>query len=421
MKNILIVDDEEAFVESLSTGLVNYAHDFLVLKAHNGKQAIQVLESTPVDLMITDLRMPEMDGFELLAYMSVHFPSIPVIVISAFGSARIKEQLDELGAIKYLSKPIDFLTLADEISKDLEQDDKSGSVRGISLGGFLQLIEVEEKTCLLKIQSDKEQKQGFFYFNKGQLYDAIYDTSKGEDAAMEMIQWDGIEISFMNLPKKKIKKRIDREIMGLLMEAMRRKDESGPPDDNHMTASTSLEFDRDTNEPQPATHEMFVNEIEEINENDFIFDDSTEEESLDQPTSTNTITNIPQADQSTVGYQEKASSDLLQEMLEIAGIEAVLIVAEGGLVVESAGSLASMDLEVIGASVAMVLNGAEKMCTELALKDILALTLESDDALLMCTAIGRAVLVITALNSKTIGMIRNHTKKNIAALAKLYA
>ena len=149
MKNILIVDDEEAFVESLATGLVNYAHDFLVLKAHNGKQAIQVLESTPVDLMITDLRMPEMDGFELLAYMSTHFPSIPVIVISAFGSARIKEQLDELGAIKYLSKPIDFLTLADEISKELEQDDKSGSVKGISLGGFLQLIEVEEKTCLL--------------------------------------------------------------------------------------------------------------------------------------------------------------------------------------------------------------------------------------------------------------------------------
>jgi len=88
-KTVLIVDDETPFILSLTTGLKRYSSEYNILTAENGKIAVEILESTPLDLVVTDLRMPEMDGFELLAYMSTNFPSIPVIVMSAFGTQEI--------------------------------------------------------------------------------------------------------------------------------------------------------------------------------------------------------------------------------------------------------------------------------------------------------------------------------------------
>jgi CheY-like chemotaxis protein len=51
-----------------------------------GKEAVQILDATGVDLVVTDLRMPKMDGFELLAHMSGNYPDIPVIVMTAYGT-----------------------------------------------------------------------------------------------------------------------------------------------------------------------------------------------------------------------------------------------------------------------------------------------------------------------------------------------
>lgn len=89
-KTVLLVDDETPFILSLTTGLDNYRSKYNILTAKNGKHAVRILESSSVDLVVTDLRMPEMDGFELLAHMSAHFPSIPAIVMSAFGTQEIK-------------------------------------------------------------------------------------------------------------------------------------------------------------------------------------------------------------------------------------------------------------------------------------------------------------------------------------------
>ena len=87
-KKVLIVDDETPFILSLTAGLKKYPTEYSILTAENGKEAMEILESTRVDLVVTDLRMPEMDGFELLAFISANFPSIQTIVMSAFGNTR---------------------------------------------------------------------------------------------------------------------------------------------------------------------------------------------------------------------------------------------------------------------------------------------------------------------------------------------
>jgi predicted regulator of Ras-like GTPase activity (Roadblock/LC7/MglB family) len=107
-------------------------------------------------------------------------------------------------------------------------------------------------------------------------------------------------------------------------------------------------------------------------------------------------------------------------MLDIPGANAVVVVGRDGFVIESAGTLGTIDMDTVGASVAMVLNGAESMGNELNLAPFHTVTLEAPDAMIMCTPAGEALLVILAPDSKTLGMIRLQVKKRIPELAQLF-
>jgi len=112
---VLIVDDEEPFVLSLADGLSTYKKYFHVRTAPNGAEAVKILKLSPVDLVITDLSMPKMDGFELLAYMNRNYPKIPVILMTAYGTPKIEEIVGNMGIFRYLEKPLDINAVADNI------------------------------------------------------------------------------------------------------------------------------------------------------------------------------------------------------------------------------------------------------------------------------------------------------------------
>jgi predicted regulator of Ras-like GTPase activity (Roadblock/LC7/MglB family) len=82
---------------------------------------------------------------------------------------------------------------------------------------------MEEKTCLFEVRAPK--KKGLYFFHQGRLHDAVCGTLVGEEAAIEMVMWTRVRLSFKNLPAHKITKRINSELMTILMEAARRKDE----------------------------------------------------------------------------------------------------------------------------------------------------------------------------------------------------
>jgi DNA-binding NtrC family response regulator len=119
---VLIVDDEKDLLSTIEDGLKSYEDRFHVLTAENGKKAVEVLESIQVDLLITDLKMPEMGGLELIAYMTESFPSIPVIVMSAFLTLETREEIESKKSVRFMEKPIDFHELVDAISEGLEYD-----------------------------------------------------------------------------------------------------------------------------------------------------------------------------------------------------------------------------------------------------------------------------------------------------------
>jgi CheY-like chemotaxis protein len=224
MKQVLIVDDEARLLQSIEAGLINYKDNFTVRTALNGKAAVKILKEVEIDLLVTDLRMPEMDGFELLAYISHSHPFMPAIVMTAFATTEIEERVNESGIFKLLEKPIDFDRLAETILESLEQEGKEGSIAGFSLANFLQLLAMEQKTCLLNINSG--DSDGYVYLEQGEIHAAVCGTIKGEEALYLLLASENARITFRKLPKKNIPRMINKPLMSLLMEGMQYMDEA---------------------------------------------------------------------------------------------------------------------------------------------------------------------------------------------------
>jgi DNA-binding NtrC family response regulator len=104
LKRILVVDDEENTRIAL-TRLLN--HDgYEVKTAANGLEALNSLRSSPVELIITDLNMPEMNGLAFLRELNREYPASNVIMITAFGEVESYLEALNLGAFEYLNKPL---------------------------------------------------------------------------------------------------------------------------------------------------------------------------------------------------------------------------------------------------------------------------------------------------------------------------
>ena len=241
MKNILIVDDEETIRLALFEWFATKNFDFEILMAENGKDAVTQLTNNKIDLLVTDLNMPKMDGFELLAYMKNKFASTPVMVMTAFVTPEIRKKVTELGAVQFLEKPLKFDELEEiDFNKILEKP-KSGAgghVSGISLQSFLQLIGMENKTCTLNV--NYKDKTGLIYLKSGELYDAKVDNKEGEEAAYEIATWadDSISIEIENTCPD-IERKINFTIMHLLMEAARMQDELSGGDEEEKDEETT--------------------------------------------------------------------------------------------------------------------------------------------------------------------------------------
>ncbi|KAF0188793.1 MAG: CheY-like receiver AAA-type ATPase and DNA-binding domain-containing response [Desulfobulbaceae bacterium] len=239
MNTVLIVDDDESFLLSLIDGFKSYEDQFGIITAHNGEQAVDILDKQEIHLVLTDLKMPKMDGFALVAHLSSHHPEIPVIVMTAFGTPDIEENLKKIKALQYIEKPIDFNLLVSKILKGLEGRSK-GFITGVSLSSLLQLLQLDKKTCTVTVRSGKHQ--GTLYFRNGDLLDANTDDLSGEDAAFTIISWKNVDIVLDNSCAI-TKPEIHKSLGFILLEGSRRQDEqnASPTTSAPQTAANSLD------------------------------------------------------------------------------------------------------------------------------------------------------------------------------------
>ncbi|WP_303721080.1 response regulator [Malonomonas rubra] len=104
MEHVLIVDDEENARIGLKKLLA--LEGFQVDAVENGFEALEYLANHPVDLVITDINMPEMNGLVFLRELNRSYPTVNVIMVTAYGGVESYLEAMNLGAFEYLNKPV---------------------------------------------------------------------------------------------------------------------------------------------------------------------------------------------------------------------------------------------------------------------------------------------------------------------------
>jgi DNA-binding NtrC family response regulator len=119
---VLMVDDEEDFVKTLAERMKMRDLDTDV--ALNGEQALQFVKDDVPDVMVLDLKMPGIDGMEVLKRVRKAYPQVQVIILTGHGSEKDEAEARRLGAFAYLQKPVDIekliRTLKDAYKKKMQ-------------------------------------------------------------------------------------------------------------------------------------------------------------------------------------------------------------------------------------------------------------------------------------------------------------
>ncbi len=134
-KTILIVDDDLSILEVLEARLGTAG--FAIIKASSGQEALEILRKQKVDLLVSDIKMPEMSGLQLQSKASAMLPKLPIILLTAYGT--IPDAVDAVkgGALDYLTKPFDGKELVNKVISVFQQIEEQTEQQDISDDQFI--------------------------------------------------------------------------------------------------------------------------------------------------------------------------------------------------------------------------------------------------------------------------------------------
>ena len=118
--SILVVDDEDALRTVLSSELES--EGYVVATAADGDDAISVLQGKSFDLVLLDIKMPRVDGFEVLRFIKERYPATKVIMLTGFADLKNAIESKKLGAEDFVSKPYDLVDLLTTIERVLTSE-----------------------------------------------------------------------------------------------------------------------------------------------------------------------------------------------------------------------------------------------------------------------------------------------------------
>ncbi len=257
VKQVLLIDNNQEMLESLKIGLEKFCDHFSVLCAYDGKQAIDFLRREPISVVISDVKMPKMNGLALLSYVTSRYPDIPVITMTAYGHDELEWLARKSGAVAFISKPFSVNQVGNEIMALLQKQSDGGLVRGISVGVFMQLVEMEEMSSTIRVYSDSTGLPGVIFFRQGRLMDARYDIYTGEEAVLKILALEKTRMYIQNECPALVKPKINAGLQAILLEATRLKDEAaaakGVKDQNDDCDEMPMQERKKKAFPQPNT------------------------------------------------------------------------------------------------------------------------------------------------------------------------
>src|SRR3954468_18294096 len=239
-QSLLLVDGDTKSLRVLEVSLKKAG--FNVTTAVNGADALAKVETSAPDLIISDTKMAEMDGFELVERLkqNVDWAAIPFIFLTSQSDVEDKIRGLELGVEDYLTKPIYIKEIVTRVKILLQKKQRvaledgnkresrtkfAGQLVDMAVVDLIQTIEISRKSGVIHFKH-ADGKRAAIYFRNGKVIDAELGRLSGEAAVYRLLVWtDGdFEVEFKNVRRKDV---IELSSQGLLMEGMRRVDEWG--------------------------------------------------------------------------------------------------------------------------------------------------------------------------------------------------
>ncbi len=225
-KKVLVVDDEEDLTWSISKHLVKDKDMYEVICVNNGQEALNLLSQIPIDLVVSDIKMPGISGLDLLVKIKETYQSTKVIIMTAFGSADVQKEATARGSLYYIEKPFEIEELRNLIQNALtEKKGFDGKVTDFQLSDLIQMNVLGRMVTALVVTKDEEK--GIVYFNEGNVVHAECGNLTGDDAFYRIVSWETGKFEFRK-DERPDKETITQGWQSLLLEAMRRKDEVTP-------------------------------------------------------------------------------------------------------------------------------------------------------------------------------------------------
>ncbi len=235
-QHLLLVDGDLKSLRVMEVSLRKAG--FTVTTAVHGRDALERCEADPPDLILSDTKMPEMDGFELCRRLKQdeRFRGTPFIFLTGQKSVEYKVKGLELGVEDYLTKPIYIKEIVTRVKILLEKKERerlekkdlrasfSGSLADMGVVDLVQTLEMGKKSGALHLTS--QAGVAVVFFRDGRVLDCEMGKLTGEGAFYRLLNWQEGEFAIEFRPIERAE-RIPFSTQGLLMEGMRRIDEWG--------------------------------------------------------------------------------------------------------------------------------------------------------------------------------------------------
>jgi CheY-like chemotaxis protein len=226
---LLLLDDDEQMLELYQELLEKLPSQPEVTVCSSGARAIALLEAEPFNLLITDLRMPKMDGLQVLAIVRRKYPQLRIIVLTAVLDEEYRSRAYALGVDLFWQKPgstEEFTQFKDCVESLLGRDAASeGGFRGMQSKSLVDLIQLE---CLSQSSSVLRITQGAIegkiWINVGDIIDAVAADFKGEEAFREILSWKTGNFEILPAEPDHVR-TITNSSQGLLLDSAQAMDE----------------------------------------------------------------------------------------------------------------------------------------------------------------------------------------------------
>jgi len=265
--------------------------------------------------------------------------------------------------------------MANESGKSIKADDATFLKGSLSLTGvtdILQFLSSSYKSGMLQLTRQPDNTQGEIYFVRGDLIHVSSDFGAGLEGFAEILAWGNGTFQF-HPDAVSPEKSMGLSVQHAIMEAAVLLDE------------------KIAKEKQSEINVGILNVMK-----------ANEERS------------------SVMSKSERDSTEVMNDLLGIPGIDAVVVIGRDGFVIESAGSSTRVNIDELGASLAHAVNGIEEMGSELKVDKFQDMFIEYGRAVILCKPVGDAVAAVIAPDASKLGIIRHKTKKHFEELAESF-